>query len=326
MSAVSIAWKADGEVLAFVVVVATGASTRPSPWAVPSGAHVLRTLNDCVALHGDLRAEWPGGGAVVIVGGGFIGAEVAAAARALGHRVSVVDPLPAPIGRAVGPEVGAHLAALHHRHGVATHFGVGVQAVEGSAGDLTVRLTDGAELPATTVVVGIGANPNTGWLAGSGLLLDDGVVCDAQGRAQDTPGVYAVGDVARWLDPDSGEHRRVEHWTSAVDQARCVARTICRPDSPPLRQVDYVWTDQHDCKIQILGRPLLGTRTEVLGRFTDSSAKAAALYADDEGRLVGAVTMNWPKAMVTCRRLIGLRANLSDAQEQIQLPSHCRPT
>jgi NADPH-dependent 2,4-dienoyl-CoA reductase/sulfur reductase-like enzyme len=217
----------------------------------------------------------------------------------------------------MGPEIGAHFIDLHHRHGVATHFGVGVQAVEGSAGDLTVQLTDGSELAAATVVVGIGATPNIGWLAGSALLLDDGVVCDAQGRAIDARSAYAVGDVARWLDPAGREYLRVEHWTNAAEQAQSVAQAICHPDSRPHHPLEYVWSDQYDWKIQIVGRPLRGVPTEVLGQFTDHPAKAAALYGDEDGLLVGAVTVNWPKALLACRRLIGLGGSVAAGLAQI---------
>jgi phthalate 3,4-dioxygenase ferredoxin reductase subunit len=166
---------AGGERLDYdAVVIATGAAARPSPWGARSGMHVVRTMADSECLQVDLRRD----GHVVVVGGGFIGAEVAATARSLGRDVTVVDPLPAPIGRVVGAEVGAHFAELHRRHGVATRFGTGVESVEGDVGDLRVVLTDGTELAASTVVVGIGATPNDGWLADSGLLVENGVVCD----------------------------------------------------------------------------------------------------------------------------------------------------
>jgi phthalate 3,4-dioxygenase ferredoxin reductase subunit len=160
------------------LVIATGASPRPSPWQPESGVYQLRTLADCLAL----RERFAAGGPVVLIGAGFIGAETAAAARAAGCAVTLVDPVPVPLERAAGPLVGALLAGLHRQHGAVTRFGAGVRAVSGRAGQLTVTLLDGSSLPAATVVVGIGAVPNDQWLARSGLVIDNGVGCDARPR------------------------------------------------------------------------------------------------------------------------------------------------
>ncbi|MGZ4546077.1 MAG: NAD(P)/FAD-dependent oxidoreductase [Nocardioidaceae bacterium] len=306
---------ADGQRLDYdAVVIATGASARPSPWAARSGVHVVRTLGDSESLQEDLRR----GGHVVVVGGGFIGAEVAATARALGCEVTVVDPLAAPIGRVVGAEVGAHFADLHRRHGVDTRFGTGVESVEGEAGNLRVVLTDGTELAAATVVVGIGATPNDGWLADSGLLVDNGVVCDQFSGAVDAAGVHAVGDVARWFHPDHGEHVRVEHWTNAVDQAVCVAHNIAHPDDlHAYRPVEYVWSDQYDWKIQIVGRPHRATEHHLVGDPVADRPRFAALYRGGNGKLAAAVTVNWPKALVACRRLVTSAGDFADAVTQV---------
>ncbi|GHE08249.1 NAD(P)/FAD-dependent oxidoreductase [Klenkia taihuensis] len=306
---------ADGSVLGFdAVVLATGAAARPSPWPVESGVHVVRSLTDARALRAGLDHEGP----VVVVGGGFIGAEVAATASALGRAVTVVDPLPSPIGRVVGAELGEHFTGLHHRHGVVTRFGTGVESVTGVAGDLAVALTDGTTLPAATVVVGIGATPNDGWLATSGLLVENGVTCDEHCRAVDAPDVLVVGDLARWYHPGHGEHLRVEHWTNAVDSAVVAAHNIAHPDDLRTHApVEYVWSDQYDWRIQIVGRPARAARHELVGSLTGDAARAAAVYTDDEGRLLGAVTVNWPKALVLCRRLLGAGATAADALAQL---------
>jgi phthalate 3,4-dioxygenase ferredoxin reductase subunit len=306
---------ADGTTLRYdSAVIATGASARPSPWRPASGVHVVRTLEDSRQLHRDLL----GGGPVVVVGGGFIGAEVSASARGLGHEVTVVDPLPTPIGRVVGPEIGQLFTELHHRHGVATRFGVGVEQIEGTAGDLRVRLTDGSQLQAGTVVVGIGAVPNDGWLADSGLPIDNGVLCDQYSRALDAPDVFAVGDVARWFHPGHREYVRVEHWTNAVEQGVCAAHNIAHPDDLRAYQpVEYVWSDQYDWKVQIVGRPSLGTRHEVVGQLSGERPRAAVLYTDETGRLWGAATVNWPKALVQCRRLVTDGARFDDALARV---------
>jgi phthalate 3,4-dioxygenase ferredoxin reductase subunit len=307
---------ADGQRLDYdAVVIATGAAARPSPWAARSGVHVVRTMTDSESLQADLRRD----GHVVVVGGGFIGAEVAATARSLGREVTVVDPLPVPIGRVVGAAVGSHFAELHRRQGVATRFGTGVESVEGEAGNLRVVLTDGTELTAGTVVVGIGATPNDGWLAGSGLLVENGVVCDEFCRAVDAPAVHAVGDVARWFHPDRGEHTRVEHWTNAVDQAVCVAHNIAHPDDlRAYRPVEYVWSDQYDWKIQIVGRPHRATEYHLVGDPAADRPRFAALYRGGDGQLIAAVTVNWPKALVTCRRLVAAGSTFAAAVTQVE--------
>ena len=307
---------ADGESLSYdSLVVATGASARPSPWHSDSGVHVLRTLDDSRRLHEALLREGP----VIVVGGGFIGAEVAATARGLGHEVTVVDPLPTPIGRVVGPEIGQLFSELHHRHGVATRFGVGVEEVAGRAGDMHVGLTDGSRLDGATVVVGIGAAPNDGWLADSGLPIENGVLCDEYSRALDAPDVFAIGDVARWFHPGHREHVRVEHWTNAVEQGVCAAHNIAHPDDlRSYRPVEYVWSDQYDWKAQIVGRPIHGVRQEIVGTLEGEHPRGAVLYADDAGRLCGAVTVNWPKALVQCRRFVPQAAPFDEALTRLR--------
>lgn len=308
---------ADGTQLDYdSLVVATGASARPSPWQPESGVYVVRTLHDSQKLHEAMQSEGP----VVVVGGGFIGAEVAGTARALGREVTMVDPLPTPIGRVVGPEIGRYFTELHHRHGVTTRFGVGVETIDGASGRLRVRLTDGSEHPAATVVVGIGAVPNDQWLADSGVPIDNGVLCDQYSRVLEIPAVFAVGDVARWFHPGHREHVRVEHWTNAVEQGVCAAHNIAHPDDlRPHRPVEYVWSDQYDWKVQIVGRPMRATHHDLVGDLSGDKARATVLYSDNaSGLLRGAVTVNWPKALVQCRRLLTEGATFDKALERVR--------
>ncbi|MET7997023.1 FAD-dependent oxidoreductase [Amycolatopsis sp. NPDC005232] len=293
---------ADGTDLGYdTLVIATGATARPSPWAAESGVHVLRTLTDGTGLRAVLAEPGP----LVVVGGGFIGAEVAATAHAAGREVTVVDPLPAPIARVLGDEVGRLVGDVHRRHGVETRFGTGVRAVSGRVGALEITLTDGTVLPAGTVVVGIGAVPAVEWLADSGLELDNGLVCDEFCRATGHPEIFGVGDVARWFHAGHGEHVRVEHWTNAVEQAACVAHNVVHPEDPvQYRPTEYAWSDQYDWKIQIAGRPNRATGFELAGDPTTDPPRFAALYRDETGRLSAAVTVNWPKLLVAARRLI----------------------
>ena len=314
----------DGSTLDYDgLVIAAGAHPRTLPGTDADPAvHTLRTLTDATALADTLDAAPGGDLRVVVVGGGFIGAEVAASARALGHAVTVVDPLPAPIGRVVGAEIGQHFTKLHHRHGVATRFGVGVEGLTGRLGDLDVELTDGSHLHAAVAVVGIGAVPNDGWLAGSGIPVDGGVLCDQYCRAVDAPDVFAVGDVARWGRPEHGGQRRVEHWTNAVEQAVCVAHNIVHPDDLRAHQpVEYVWSDQYDWKIQLAGRPTAAARHQVVGSFAGADTRVAVLYAEQSGRLCGAVTVNWPRALAQSRRLLSVGASAEAALAEVTRPS-----
>ena len=314
---------ADGTTVPYdILVIATGADARPSPWPVESGMHVVRTLDDSRRLADDLTSS---SGRVVVIGGGFVGAEVAATAHAMGRDVTIIDPLHAPIGRILGDEIGAKFNDLHHRHGVATRFGEGVESVEGTAGNLTVTLTNGEILQASTVVVGIGARPNDGWLASSGLLIADGVVCDEFCRAADHGEIFAVGDVARWHHRKHREDVRVEHWTNASEQAVCVAHNIVHPEAlRPFMPTEFVWSDQYDWKIQIAGRPGRAEFIRLIGDLHGEKPRAAAVFSDESGLLRGAVTVNWPKAILTCRRLIGAEASAAaalDELDQLHQPS-----
>jgi len=295
------------------LVIATGASARPSPWGNQSGVHVLRTIDDSRRVRADLLT----GGHLVVVGAGFIGAEVASTARLLGLDVTVVDPLPVPMSRVLNPEIGRWFVDLHHRHGVRAMFGVGVEGIEGAQGQLRVQLTNGEVLEAATVVVGIGATPNDDWLRSSGLVVDDGVVCDEYCRAVNEPAIFAVGDVARWFHPGHGVDMRVEHWTNAVDQAVCVAHNIVKPtELRPYAPIAYVWSDQYDWKVQVTGRTG-GVAEHVLVGDPHADNQFAALYTEDGEHLSGAAIVNWPRALIECRRALKSRAGFADMRERL---------
>jgi phthalate 3,4-dioxygenase ferredoxin reductase subunit len=236
----------------------------------------------------------------------------------------MVDPLPTMMSRSMSTDVGAVFVDFHRRRGIECCFGVGVEAIAGEQREFVVRLTDGTQLPAAVVVVGIGAVPNDGWLQSSGLFIDNGVVCDEFCRAVDAPQVHAVGDVARWLDPSRGELVRLEHWTNAVDQALCVAYNITHPDA--LRSyspVEYVWSDQHDWKLQLVGRPHATDHTIVVG--DPGQDRFAVLHRGVGGNLGGAVVVNWPRALVTCRKALGDGAHLDTVHAALAALSPARP-
>ena len=244
-----------GEVAFDGLVIACGAEPRTLPGTEGlAGVGVLRTLDDALAL----RAALDGGlSSLVVVGAGFIGLEVAASARQRGVAVTVIEPLDQPLGRVLGPDVGAALARIHRAHGVDLRLGVGVEsivAVDGSGdGERTsVTLTDGSTLDADRVVVGIGVVPATDWLEGSGLALDNGVVCDDTLSA--APHVVAAGDIARWPSARAGRLVRVEHWDHAVGSGEAAARRLLGgPDVPAFDPVPWFWSDQYDTKIQLVG-------------------------------------------------------------------------
>ena len=289
------------------LVVATGLRARPSPWEATDGVHLLRTLDNAQLLKEDLL----GAGSVVVVGGGFIGAEVAATARSFGLEVAIVDPLKIPIGRVLGDTVGERFTGLHHSNGVSTHFGTRVERITGAKGNLSVELSSGAVLLGDLVVVGIGAVPNTEWLVSSGLLIDNGLICDEYCRAAGQSNIYGVGDVARWYHPGYQALVRVEHWTNAVEQAACVAHNIINPkESDSYSPVSYVWSDQYDWKIQIAGETAAASDC-VLVEDPSNHARFAAVYSNRSGSYCGVATVNWPRAMIQCRRLLDKESDIS---------------
>ncbi|MTD55416.1 NAD(P)/FAD-dependent oxidoreductase [Amycolatopsis pithecellobii] len=305
----------DGRVVPYDrLVVATGASARPSPWNPHSGLHRIRSVADIEALTADLR----GGGDVAVIGAGVVGCEVAATLRMLGHAVTLVDTLTAPMERVVGPDLAARFLALHHRHGVTTHLGTEVRGISGCMGDLSVDLADGATIKAAAVVVGIGSVPNDSWLRGSGLALDGGVRTDEFGRAEGFPDIYAVGDVANRWHSGLGRHHRSEHWSAAAEDGVRVAHNILHPGSPAvLESVPYVWSHQYDWKIQVAGFASDG-KSELVGDLSGEKPKGAALYADGSGCLARAVTVNWPSALVKCRRHLDVGGSVVSIRESLE--------
>jgi NADPH-dependent 2,4-dienoyl-CoA reductase/sulfur reductase-like enzyme len=291
------------------LVVATGARPRPIPGTPSlSGIHVLRTLDDCLALRADLEVA----SSLVVVGAGFIGAEVAAVARTKGLDVTVLEALPVPLSRGLGPTLGPVIAGIHADHGVDLRTGVGVAGFEGDGRVERVLLADGTTVDADVVVVGIGVIPNTEWLEGSGVEIRDGVVCDQYCEALGAPNVWAAGDVARWYNPLFDEEMRTEHWTNAVEQALAVVDNIVG-EKTPYAPVPYVWSDQYDSKIQIVGRPgPLDEVTVPIGAFDDR--KFVALTHRD-GRLTGAVGLNEPRKVIRFKRVLTSRPSIEEALE-----------
>ncbi len=293
------------------VVLATGAVPRLLPGMEHrAGTHVLRTLDDARALRRDLRP----GARLVVVGAGFIGAEVAATARGLGLDVTVVEAAPAPLAGPLGPRMGAIVSSLHADHGVRLLCGVGVAGLTGNGRVDGVALADGRTLPADVVLVGVGARPNVGWLAGSGLDVSDGVRCDAFG-ATDLPNVVAVGDCATWYDPALGRHHRVEHWSSAQERAAVAVATLLSGGTETrIARPPYFWSDQYDVRIQLTGHPH-GYDSVVVEEGSADALDFLAVYRRN-GRPIAVLALNHAKSFMRWRKQLATHAPTAAALQE----------
>lgn len=311
------------------LVLATGSAARTLPGisGLP-GTHVLRTLDDAVALRQVLSRPWARLG---LAGAGFIGLEVAATARRLGVDVTVVEPLEVPLGRVLGPVAGGACELMHREEGVRFHLRTVIETVEvgaraeAGAGSLRCGLSDGHVLEVDALLVGIGAAPSVGWLEGSGLEAgSDGVRCDASLVA--APGVVVAGDLARWPAPGAppvtspGETIRVEHRTNAAEQGAVAAASLladlgfiapATPGEAPSYTVPYVWSDQYDVKIQVLGLPRPDDEV-IIVEGDPRERRFLALYGRG-GHLAGVVGFTRPRHVMSLRPLLERNATLGEA-------------
>lgn len=279
------------------LVVATGVRARRLPGTEGiAGVHTLRTLADALALKEKLRP----GRHLVIVGAGFVGAEVAATARGLGVRVTLLESGPVPLALAVGEEAGRFLTTLHHEHDVAIHTDAAVTEILRTSGGLAVRLADGTVVLADDVLVAIGSVPNTEWLAGSGLTVHNGLLCDEYCAAAEN--VYVVGDVACWRNTLFQTWMRVEHRTNAAEQGMAVARNLLG-EPRPFAPVPYFWSDQYDIKFQAYGH--LRDHDEALVLDADLPGRQLLVAYRKDDRLVGVLAAGKsPKTLRAWRALI----------------------
>jgi NADPH-dependent 2,4-dienoyl-CoA reductase/sulfur reductase-like enzyme len=298
----------DREIGYDALVIATGSQLRTLPGSEHlDGVHGLRTLDDSIAIRSALDA----GARTVVIGAGFIGSEVASSAQKRGVDVTVVEALPTPLVRATGTVMGAAIASLHERNGTTLLCGTGVKAIEGDGHAERVVLSDGTVLAADLVVVGIGVVPCTSWLEGSGVVIDNGVLCD-ETLWTGVPGVYAAGDVANWLNPMFGVRQRMENWTAAAEQGAAAARNALDPaNAKPYGTVPYFWSDWYGSRIQFVGVPDCEEVLLVDGDV-DDDGRWTALYRQGD-RLVGALTLNGQTAIMKYRRMIGQKCSWVDA-------------
>ncbi len=296
------------------VVVTTGASPRSLPGTEDlgqaDGLFTLRTLDDALALR---AAVTPAEGVrVIVIGAGFIGAEVASTCSSLGCTVTVLEALSIPLQPILGPEIGAHCGSLHGANGVELRTGVAVAAVRragsdggtAAAGRLEVELDGGEVLAADVVVVGIGVVPETAWLEDSGLTLANGVVCDDRLFAADR--IVAGGDVARWAWRHDGSEEmiRIEHWNVAAEAGVAAARNLLagRADATSFTPVPYFWSDQYGIRFQVIGSPRGSDEVEVVdGSFAEG--KFVALFGR-AGRLSAVMAIGRPRQLMMYRPLL----------------------
>jgi NADPH-dependent 2,4-dienoyl-CoA reductase/sulfur reductase-like enzyme len=284
-----------GDITWDALVVATGARPRRLQAAAGAGVHALRTLADAARL----RTELVPGRRLVIVGAGFVGTEVASTARRLGLDVTVVDSAGFPFERTLGAEVGRILADRHRLHGVELRphsLVVGVEH-DRSGALRAVTLDSGARVSCDLLLVAVGAEP-----AGELLGGRSEIATDVAGRTA-VPDVYACGDVAAPWHPGLGRHLRLEHWTSAADQAGTVARTILGREQEAAA-VPYFWSDQFGCRIQHVGFAADSTHLALAG----DDASLEARYFDADDRLVAALLINKPRAVARVRRELATEA------------------
>lgn len=269
------------------LVIATGCRPRQLGAALPAAAGYVRTRADWLRLR---EAVGPGR-RLVVLGGGFLGLESAAAARVQGMEAVVVDVADQVLTRGIPRAAAAVIAGRHIDEGVELRLGASAPTVTGDGHGVRVDDVNG-----DFAVVSIGAVPNIEWLDGSGLLLDRGVVCDSSLAA--APGVWAIGDCARWLNPRYGELERMEHWTTAVNHAQRVASAIVTGVSAPVAEVPYVWSDQFDWRIQTAGRVGGETAHHIL------PTGGHLFISISEGAVTGVTTINAQALCLKARRML----------------------
>jgi 3-phenylpropionate/trans-cinnamate dioxygenase ferredoxin reductase subunit len=297
------------------LILATGSSARrwPGPGGELEGIHVLRSLDDGIALRSALERR----PRIAVVGAGFIGCEVAQTARKQDLDVTLIDVAPTPM-LPLGPQLGEWCAELHRGHGVDLRVRTGVAAFHGADRVEAVELTDGSRVPADLVVVGMGASPNTEWLADSGLQLTPGLECDATLTSVGDPDVLGAGDIVSWPHPlADGEAIRIEHWTVAAEQGQQAGRNVLLSpeERKPYDQPPYFWSDQYGVKIQSLGLPSRATRLELLEATDDGSR---FIYGGErDGRLVGVVAVNAARRLASYRMALADPPGFEDLREDI---------
>jgi 3-phenylpropionate/trans-cinnamate dioxygenase ferredoxin reductase component len=299
---------ADGSSISFdACLLATGGRPRTLdvPGADLAGVHYLRTLRDAEAI-ADALAGRP---RVVVIGAGFIGAEVAASARTLGCDVTIIEVLDVPLKRVLGDDIGALYAQIHRDHGVDVRLGEGVERFEGSGRVEAVVGSSGTRYPVDVVVVGVGITPNVELAVDAGIRCDNGIVVDELCRTSAAK-VFAAGDVARRPDTYSGGPLRTEHFQNAQNQGPAAARAMLGKDEP-FQEVPWFWSDQYDINLQMLGYTSPDEERVVRGSFDDRNFVAFFLRGD---HVIAAIALDRGRDISATRRLIERRVRIDRSQ------------
>ena len=304
---------ADGARLRYAaLLLATGARPRsiPLPGSGLDGVMTFRTLEDSRRLRDALAG---GGRNVVLVGSGWIGMELAAAANSYGNAVTLLGLEQVPLAAAIGPELGTFFRSLHESRGVRFRLPASAAAITGDAGRVTGVRTDAGEgLAADLVVIAVGVVPETSLAAAAGIELGNGIITDASLRTS-APGVFAAGDVANALHPFTGEHHRSEHWSNALNGGKVAGRAMLGRDAV-LDTIPYFYTDQYDVSMEYSGFPTLIDGPPVIRGSLE--AKEFLAFWQRGGRVVAGMNVNWPrsaKPQKAIKALIAARAQVSPA-------------
>ena len=297
----------DGGSIAYdKLLIATGGRVRKLPieGAELDGVHYLRGIDDSAAIRADLGE----GARLVVVGGGWIGLEVAAAARMLGAGVAVVEALDMLCARALTPDMAAYLLDVHRDRGIDVRLGATIEALTGDGRVTGARLSGGETLPATAVVIGIGIVPNVELAEAAGLDVDNGIRVDALCRTSD-PDIFAAGDVTNHPNDLLGRNIRLESWENAQNQGIAAAKAMLGGETAYC-EIPWFWSDQYDVNIQLVGLPADVEETVIRGERADRSFVEFYMKG---GRIDGAAAINNPRDIRFAKRLMQARKTVDPA-------------
>ncbi|WP_309112269.1 FAD-dependent oxidoreductase [Saccharothrix sp.] len=307
------------------LIIATGVEPRHLQGAPrqDSRIHVLRTVDDAIAIKQAINSTQ---GLVVVIGGGLIGCEMAASVKTMGRDVAIVSRSNTLLGSAVGKNIADTVTEAHRARGVRMAMGVKIRHWMPQAGGVAIHLSDGQVFVAAVVVIAVGASPSVAWLRGSGLVLEDGVLCDPTCHVVGASDIVAAGDVARWPNLRfGGQPRRVEHWLNAVEMGRAAAENLLagRESSRPFTPVPRFWTEQYGMRIQGSGLPSMGKDTTTLAGSKKDHRTITGFI--DGGRLVGMVGLDAPTAMIKLSMELWRQNRVPEAERTRRVPQHLAP-
>lgn len=300
--------RVDGEVIGYDrLLLATGARVRklPLPGADLPGIFYLRTIDDSLAIRARLKAQ----PRVVVIGGGFIGLEAAASARACGCAVTVLEAADRLMGRAIAREVGDYFVELHRKRGTEVRLGAQIVRFEGTGKIERVVLADGMEIPCDLLIVGIGIVPNVELAVEAGLVVDNGVVVDERGRTSD-PAIFAAGDVTNQPNAWAGRRLRLESYQNAQDQGMTVGRNMAGEDHIHNDRL-WVWSDQYETNLQMIGAP---SAWDLLVYRGDPASGSFTVFYLHGGKVVGVNAINNGREVRILERLMASGATVTPDQ------------